>query len=128
MKTNASIKDLKPNGFVLIDNDPCRVTRVTVSSSGKHGHSKVRLDAVGLLDGRNRSIIKTADETIDVPIVEKKKGQVLSIQGNVAQIMNLEDYSVFELDIPEERKGEIKSGEDIDYYTVMDMKTLKALK
>jgi len=127
-KTQSSIKNLKENGFVLVDGDPCRVTKVTISSSGKHGHSKVRLDAVGLLDDRNRSIVKTADEVVDVPIVEKKKGQVVAVVLNKAQIMNLEDYSVFEVDIPDERKEEIKQGEDIDYYVVMDVKTLKVLK
>jgi translation initiation factor 5A len=127
-KTTSEIKNLKPNGFVLIDNVPCRVERVQVSSSGKHGHSKVRLDALGLLDNIRRSIIKPADDVVDVPIVEKKKAQVLSITRNKAQIMDLIDYSVFELDIPEERKEEIKQGEEIDYFLVCDIKTLKELK
>jgi translation elongation factor P/translation initiation factor 5A len=33
-KTTTTIKDLKPNGFVLIDEVPCRVERVDVSKSG----------------------------------------------------------------------------------------------
>lgn len=127
-KTTIEIKNLKPNGFVLIDNAPCRVERVQVSSSGKHGHSKVRLDALGLLDNIRRSIIKPADDVIDVPIVEKKKAQLLSTSGNKAQIMDLNDFSVFELDIPEERKDQIKVGEEIDYFEVCDIKTLKVLK
>lgn len=127
-KTQASIKELKPNGFVMIDDAPCRVTKVQVSSSGKHGASKVRVDAAGLLDNRNRSIVKPADDTVDVPIVEKKRAQVVSIVGSKAQIMDLQDYSVFEVDIPEERKEEVKQGEEIDYYEVMEIKTLKVLK
>jgi translation initiation factor 5A len=70
-KTTASLKDLKPNGFVLIDDAPCRVEKVQVSSSGKHGAAKCRVDALGLLDNRRRSIVKPADDTIDVPIVTK---------------------------------------------------------
>lgn len=127
-KTTATIKNLKPNGFVLIDDVPCRVERVQVSSSGKHGHSKVRLDALGILDNVRRSIIKPADETVDVPIVTRKKAQVLSVTGNKAQIMDLVDYSVFELDIPEERKEEIKAGEETEYFEVIGIKTLKELK
>lgn len=127
-KTSSEIKNLKPNGFVLIDDAPCRVERVQVSSSGKHGHSKVRLDALGLLDNVRRSIIKPADDMVDVPIVEKKKAQVLSITGNKAQIMDLTNYSIMELEIPEERKDEIKQGEEIDYFEVLEIKTLKELK
>ena len=127
-KTTASIKNLKPNGFVLIDDAPCRVERVTISSSGKHGAAKARLDAIGLFDNRRRSIVKPGDETVDVPIVTKKKAQVLAIVGNKAQIMDLVDYSVFELDIPEEKKDSIKAGEETDYCEVIGIKTLKELK
>ncbi|MEM5782020.1 MAG: translation initiation factor IF-5A [Candidatus Aenigmatarchaeota archaeon] len=127
-KTSSVIKNLKPGGFVLIDDAPCRVEKVAVSTSGKHGAAKARLDAIGLLDGKRRSIIKPADETIDVPIITKKSAQVLAIVGNSAQLMDLTDYSVFELPIPEEVKDKIKQGEEIAYYEVMGTKTLKPLK
>ena len=126
--TKASIKDLKSNSFVIIEDVPCRVDKVQISSSGKHGHSKVRLDAKGLLDGRTRSIIMPADEEVEIPIVEKKQGQVLSITGNTAQVMDMTDFQVFDMEIPEERKEEVKQGEEIDYYEVSDVKTLKKLK
>jgi translation initiation factor 5A len=127
-KTTTTIKELKPNGFVLIDDAPCRVEKVTISSSGKHGAAKARLDALGLFDNRRRSIVKPADETLDVPIVTKKRAQVLSVSGSKAQIMDLIDYSVFELDIPEERKDAVRAGEEIDYFEVIGIKTLKELK
>ena len=116
MKTTAIIKNLKKDGLILIDGVPCRVERVQVSTSGKHGAAKARVEAIGLFDGRRRSIVKPADEEVEVPILEKKRGQVIAIIGNTAQIMNLEDFSVFELEIPEERKDEVKQGEEIDYY------------
>lgn len=127
-KTTTEIKNLKPGGFVLIDGIPCRVEKVQTSTSGKHGASKTRVEGIGLLDGRRRSIVAPSSETVEVPIVEKKRGQVLAILGNKAQIMDLEDYSMIELDIPEERRDEIKQGEEIDYYEVIGMKTLKKLK
>jgi translation initiation factor 5A len=127
-KTVAVIKDLKPNGFVIIDGAVCRVERVQVSTSGKHGHAKVRLDGIGLFDNTRRSIIAPSHENVEVPIVEKKRGQVISITGSKSQIMDLTDYSVMEMDIPEERKDKIKQGEEIDYFEVLDVKTLKELK
>lgn len=128
-KTTAVIKELKPNGFVLMDDTPCRVEKVVVSSAGKHGASKCRVDAIGLLDNRRRSIVKPAGETVDVPMVTKKKGQVLALLGNnKAQIMDLNDFSVMEMDIPEERRDQIIQGIEIDYFEVCDIKTLKELK
>ena len=127
-KTVTIIKDLKPNGFVIIDGVPCRVDRVQVSTSGKHGHAKVRLDAIGLFDNTRRSTIAPSHENVEVPIVEKKRGQVVSITGNKAQVMDMTTYEVMEMDIPEERKEKIKQGEEIDYFEVLDIKTLRELK
>lgn len=127
-KTAALIKDLKPNGFVMIDGVPCRVEKVQSSTTGKHGHAKIRLDAIGIFDGIRRSVVEPSHETVDVPILTKKKAQVLAIVRNKAQLMDLQDYSQLELDIPEERKDEIKAGEEIDYFEICDIKTLKGLK
>jgi translation initiation factor 5A len=69
-----------------------------------------------------------AHEEVEVPIVEKKQGQVLSITGKTAQVMDMTDFQVFDMEIPEERKEEVKQGEEIDYYEVSDIKTLKKLK
>jgi len=127
-KTVSTLKDLRPNGFVLIDDVPCRVEKVDVSKSGKHGAAKARLDALGLFDNRRRSIVKPADESVDVPILEKKRAQVVSIMGDKAQLMDLNDFSVFELDIPQERKEKIKQGEEVEYFEITGIKTLKELK
>ena len=127
-KTTVVIKQLKPNNFVLIEGVPCRVEKVTVSTSGKHGAAKARVEAIGLLDGRRRSIVKPADENVEVPIVLRKNAQVLAILGEKVQLMDLGDYSVFELEIPEEMKGEIKPGEEIVYFEVAGVKTLKRIK
>jgi len=127
-KTTSVIKDLRKGSFVLIDDVPCRVDDVSVSKSGKHGASKARIDAIGLLDGRRRSLVKPADENVNVPIILKKKAQVLAISGNKVQLMDTSDYSMLELEIPEELKGKLNSGEEVNYYELAGIKTLKPLK
>jgi len=86
------------------------------------------VDALGLFDNRRRSIVKPGDNSVDVPILEKKRCQVVSITGSKAQIMDMGDFSVYELDIPEERREKIKQGEEIDYFEIEGVKTLKELK
>lgn len=123
------IKHLKEGGFVVIDGVPCKVDRVQVSTSGKHGHAKVRLEAIGLFDGVRKSIIKPAGDVVEVPIVEKKQAQVTAILGDSkAQLMDMASFEYFEVEIPEERKDDIRQGEEIYYYEVMGIKTLKQLK
>ena len=122
------IKDLKKGSFVTIDGVPCRVDDVSISKSGKHGHAKVRVDAIGLFDGIRKSIVKPSDARVDTPMILKKKAQVLAIIGNKAQLMNLEDYSTLELDIPEELQGKLKEGEEVFFFEVDGVRTLKQIK
>lgn len=128
MTTANIIKNLKKGNFVIIDDIPCRVVSVAVSKSGKHGGSKCRVEGIGLLDGRRRSIVKPADVKINIPIILKKEAQILALVGQKVQLMDLSDYSTFELDIPEELKGKINPGEEINYFEIADIRTLKPLK
>ena len=127
-KTIADISEVKEGGFIIVDDAPCRIDKITRSTSGKHGASKYRIDAIGLLDGRRRSIIAPSGETVGVPILLKKKAQVLAVAGNKAQLMDMETYEQLELDIPEDRKDEIVAGNEVDYFEIMDVKTLRQLK
>ncbi|MDY6958526.1 MAG: translation initiation factor IF-5A, partial [Halobacteriota archaeon] len=73
----------------------------------------------GLFDGQKRSIVQPVNAKIDVPLVERKLGQVLSIANDTVQIMNMDDYSTMELKIPEDIKEKVKVGEDLSYLTSM---------
>lgn len=126
--TRASLKELKEGSFVVLEGSPCRVEKVTVSVAGKHGASKTRIDASGLLDNRRRSFVAPSDEEIDVPIILKKQAQVLAVVGNRAQVMDLTTYETIELDMPEELKDKVQPGGEIAYFEVMGIRTLKQLK
>ncbi|NCN39508.1 MAG: translation initiation factor IF-5A [Candidatus Aenigmarchaeota archaeon CG_4_10_14_0_8_um_filter_37_24] len=123
---DTTIKNLKKGGFILIDDIPCKVVAVNISKSGKHGAAKGRVEGMGLFDGRRRNIIKPADAKVSVPILLKKQGQVLAIVGEKVQLMDMVDYSTFELDMPEEMKGKLESGQEIIYYEIQGVRTLQA--
>jgi len=115
---SSSMKGLKPGHYVIIDDEPCKVVKITLSKPGKHGSTKARLDAVGIFDKRKRSIMKPADANVQVPIIEKNKAQVISVSGEFVQLMNLEDYSTFEANIPPELKGKLESGKEVGYWKI----------
>ncbi len=128
--TKESIKALKPGRFVLIDGEPCRVLNVTTSVAGKHGSAKARLEAMGIFDGKRRSIVKPADEEIEVPIIEKRGAQVIAILGDHVQLMDLETYETFEVPMPEDEslKERIKEGAEVIYWDIVGRKMIVQTK
>ena len=127
-KKTVSVGSLKKGDTIIIDDAPCKVTDVSTSKPGKHGHAKVNLTAVGLLDGKKRNIVMPGHDKMDAPIIEKKSAQILSIVGTKANVMETETYETFEMDIPEELQGEVKEGSEILYWMVMGMKVMKQVK
>ena len=108
--TKVAIKSLKPGKMCVIDGEPCKVVSVVKSKPGKHGGAKARIDVIGIFDKRRRSVVKPASTEIEVPIVDKKTGQVVAITGSTAQIMDLETYETFEAEIPDDMKDKFTQG------------------
>lgn len=94
------VRDLKVGRYVVVDGEPCKVSSLTHSKSGKHGEAKVRVEAIGLFDDKKRSAIKPASHKIEVPVVDKNAAQVLNIIGDTVQLMDMATYETFELPKP----------------------------
>lgn len=123
----APVGTLQKGSYIVMGGVACKVVDTQTSRPGKHGHAKVRLTAVGIIDGKKREEVMPGHDNVDVPIVEKKNAQVLSITGNKANIMNLETYETFDLEIPEEMKAEVTEGCTILYWEILDNKVMKQL-
>jgi len=115
MKEQVEVRQLKEGGYIIIDDEPCEIVSISVSKPGKHGAAKARIDAIGIFDGQKRSIVQPVTAKVYVPIVERKRAQVISVMGDVAQLMDLETYETFELPIPDELKDRIEPGKEIIY-------------
>ncbi|MBC7108670.1 MAG: translation initiation factor IF-5A [Methanomassiliicoccales archaeon] len=117
--TQAEVRELKEGRYILIDDEPCKIISITTSKPGKHGEAKARIDAIGIFDEQKRSIVHPVKHKVQVPIIDKRKAQVLAIVGDEAQLMDLETYENFQLHIPEELKGQLKPGEEVMYLVAM---------
>ena len=120
-----SIGSLKKGSYIVIDDVACKVTDLSVSRPGKHGHAKVNLMAVGLLDGKKRNMVAPGHDSVDVPVIDKKNAQVLSISGEHANVMDMETYETFDMEIPDELKGEVVEGCTVLYWQILDDKVMK---
>ncbi|MEA4957771.1 hypothetical protein SDC9_33934 [bioreactor metagenome] len=125
-KKVVEVKTLKIGKYVVLGGEASKITSLSTSSPGKHGAAKARLEAVGIFDGQKRSIVKPVDTKIDIPIIDKRVGQVLSIMGTDVQLMDMENYETLELPIPEEIKDQIVEGAEVDYITALgNMKIMR---
>ncbi|MBO4302605.1 translation initiation factor IF-5A [Methanosarcinaceae archaeon] len=120
MKEQVEMKDLKEGRYVIIDDEACIIKSISKSKPGKHGAAKARVDAIGVFDNQKRSIVGSVATKIYVPIVERKNAQVVTISGNVVQLMDLDDFNTFEIPLPEEYKDKIKEGDEITYLMALD--------
>ena len=118
---------LKKGDDVIVDDEPCIVKKVNISSPGKHGHAKVNFMAEGMFDDKTRNEVAPGDESVEVPIVDKRNAQVLNVDGDKVNIMDMENYETYDLDIPEEFEGEIESGDQVIYWLVLEYKVIKEL-
>ncbi len=123
-----SAGSIKPGSFVVIEGAACKVMEATHSKPGKHGAAKVRIVAIGLLDNKKRDIVMPASDNIEVPIIEKKTAQVLNVTGNSANVMDLESYETFDLEIPEELKGQVVAGGQVIYWVILGQRGMKQIK
>ena len=115
---------LKVNRYVVIDEEPCRIISIQMSKPGKHGEAKARLEVVGLFDGQKRSVVHPVTHKVRVPMIDKGKAQVLSMHGNVAQLMDLATYQTFELPVPEELQGKLQPGQEAMYMEALGRRKL----
>ncbi len=127
-KKLVSVGSLKKGDTIIIDGAPCKITDTSTSRPGKHGHAKVNMMAVGLLDGKKRNLVMPGHDKVEAPIIEKKTAQVLSVSQNKANVMDMETYETLDLEIPEELKDQVKEGVEVLYWKIMGENVLKQVK
>ena len=116
----ASVGSLQKGSYIIIDGHACRVADTQTSRPGKHGHAKVRMSAVGLIDEKKRIIVMPGHDQVDVPIVEKKIAQVLSVQGDTASVMDTQSYETFDASVEAEILDELNANDEVIFINFND--------
>jgi len=121
MSKPVDVGSLKTGSYVIVDDEPCRIVDLTKSKPGKHGSAKARVVTIGVFDGVKRSFVKPVDAKVDVPMIEKRTGQVLAALPSAVQIMDLETYEVFETPFPEdeELRSRLGQGVEVEYWRIL---------
>jgi translation initiation factor 5A len=112
-KEQKQVRELQEGSYVMMDDSPCKINAYSTAKPGKHGSAKARIEGKGVFDGKKRSLSQPVDQKVWVPIIERKQGQVVSVSGNDAQIMDLDTYETFTMRIPEDE--DFQSDDEIEY-------------
>lgn len=124
MKDVAEVRELKENRYIIIDDEPCKIVSLTTSKPGKHGEAKARIEAIGVFDGQKRSMVSPVRHKVNVPIIDKRTAQVIAVMGDKVQLMDMETYETFTMNIPPEFEGQLENGEEIQYLEAMGKKKI----
>ena len=126
-KVFATAKDLKVGKYLLVDDIPCRIVDIESSKPGKHGSAKMRITAVGIFTGQKKTLLTPGDADVEVPIIERKTAQVMSVSGNTAQVMDSKSYEMYDIEIPEDVTG-IESGKEIEILEAMGKRKIERVR
>jgi translation initiation factor 5A len=112
---------LRVGSYIIIGNEPCKIVSYTKSKPGKHGSAKARIVAISVFDESKKTIVKPVSAQVDVPLIEKKTGQVIALLPATVQLMDLETYGMLEAPYPEdeELKSKLASGVEVEYWQIL---------
>ena len=117
--------DVKEGTTILVDGVACVARGNDISKTGKHGASKCRMECIGIIDGKKRVVAVPGHERFEVPLVEKKKCQILSVSGNTASIMDSENFETFDINIDPGIIEQVQEGKNGEYWNIDGIKVLK---
>ncbi len=110
--------EAKAGVTILIEGSAYVVKSQDISKTGKHGHAKCRIEAIGIVDGKKKVLVVPGHERFEVPMINKRKAQILNIKGDSVEVMDLENFETFDLLMNEEVKDDIAINDQVEYWII----------
>jgi translation initiation factor 5A len=114
----------KPGTTIMVDGEACTVRSNDISKTGKHGASKCRIEAIEVFSGKKKIVAVPGDTRFDVPMIEKRKAQVLSVGDNTVSVMDLESYETLDVPFSEEIKEQLAPEKQVEYWDIEGKKAV----
>jgi translation initiation factor 5A len=124
------VGELKVGSYAIIDDEPSQIVSLQKSKPGKHGSAKYRCTAISLFDGSKRSLVSPATASIHIPIVAKRSAQIISINPTSVQLMDLENYEILDIALPEDQelRSKLEASKDVEYWNIMGKNKIQRVK
>lgn len=111
---------------IIVDGTPCTIRSIDISKTGKHGHAKCRIEAIGIITGNKKVFVVPGHERLEVPVVDKRKAQILSKLEGKASLMDLESFETIEVSCPDTAVfEELQENGNCEYWDIEGNKIIK---
>ncbi|MBU0761360.1 MAG: translation initiation factor IF-5A [Nanoarchaeota archaeon] len=104
--------------IILVDGEAYAVRSNDISKTGKHGHAKCRMEAIGVFEGKKKVITVPGHERFDVPNVDKKRAQVLNVSDDSVSVMDLESYETTDVPFQEDLKEQLEAEKQVEVWNI----------
>lgn len=79
MTYTESAGSLKKGAYVMLKGHPCKITDVSTSKAGKHGHAKASVFGKDIFTNKAYEDSAPTSHNIDIPFVSKKEYTLLDV-------------------------------------------------
>lgn len=79
---------LRKGGYVMINNNPCKIVSMSTSKTGKHGHAKVNFTGIDIFTGDKNNGIQGSTHNMDVPNVTRVEYTLTDIDEGYLVLMD----------------------------------------
>src|SRR5574338_476879 len=135
MSKPAELGSLKIGSYILLPvgdqptGEPCRISEYDTSKPGKHGAAKARIVGVGIFNKQKRPHVGPVSMQVHVPLIDKRTAQVISMSGNIIQLMDSETFETIDVTlVDDEVQGKVENGQNVEYWKVMDRTKIMRIK
>merc|ERR1712141_924134 len=78
--------ELRKGSHVMIKGHPCKVTEISTSKTGKHGHAKAHIVALDIFTSKKYEDLCPTSHNVDVPFVKKVEMQLLMADEHTGEV------------------------------------------
>ena len=71
--------DIKKGGHIMMKEKPCKVSEISVSKTGKHGHAKANIVGYDIFTNKKYEDIFPSSHNVDVPFIKKTEVELIAL-------------------------------------------------
>lgn len=98
---------LRKGGHVLLKGHPCKISEISISKTGKHGHAKANIVGIDILTNKKYEDMCPTSHNMDVPNVSRTEYALLDVDadtGSVSVLLESGDTKD-DLNLPKDTTG-----------------------